>query len=30
MDPVPDTKENRARFGGPNSHAGRRTAAKGN
>lgn len=28
--PVPDTPENRARFGKPNSHAGRRTAAAGN
>ena len=28
--PVPDTPENRKRFGGPNSNAGRRTAAKGN
>jgi hypothetical protein len=30
MDPIPDTKENRERFGGPNSHAGRRTSPKGN
>jgi UrcA family protein len=28
--PVPDTPENRERFGGPNSHGGRRTAAAGN
>jgi hypothetical protein len=28
--PVPDTKENRAKYGGPMSHAGKRTAAKGN
>ena len=28
--PVPDTAENRAKYGGPMSHAGKRTAAKGN
>ena len=28
--PVPDTAENRARFGGPMSHAGQRTAPAGN
>jgi hypothetical protein len=28
--PVPDTRENRQRYGGPMSHAGRRTAPKGN
>jgi UrcA family protein len=28
--PVPDTPENRARFGGPNSHGGRRTTPAGN
>lgn len=28
--PVPDTAENRARFGGPNSNGGRRTAPAGN
>lgn len=28
--PVPDTPENRARFGGPMSHAGQRTAPAGN
>jgi hypothetical protein len=28
--PVPDTKENRAKYGQPLSHAGKRTAAKGN
>jgi len=28
--PVPDTPENRARFGEPMSHAGKRTAASGN
>jgi hypothetical protein len=28
--PVPDTAENRAKYGGPMSHAGRRSAAKGN
>jgi UrcA family protein len=28
--PVPDTPANRARFGGPMSHAGRHTAAAGN
>lgn len=28
--PVPDTPENRARFGGPNSNAGQRTAPVGN
>lgn len=28
--PVPDTRENREKFGGPNSAAGRRTAPKGN
>jgi hypothetical protein len=28
--PVPDTKENRDRFGQPNSNAGKRSAAKGN
>lgn len=28
--PVPDTKENRQKYGGPMSNAGRRTAAKGN
>jgi hypothetical protein len=28
--PVPDTPENRKLFGGPNSHAGRRTRAAGN
>jgi len=27
--PIPDTPANRARFGGPNSHGGRRTAASG-
>lgn len=27
--PVPDTAENRAKYGGPMSHAGRHTAAKG-
>ena len=27
--PVPDTPANRARYGGPRSHAGRRTAANG-
>jgi hypothetical protein len=30
MAPIPDTKENRARFGGPNSRAGRATRPKGN
>ncbi|HKR89515.1 MAG TPA: hypothetical protein VJS38_15185 [Phenylobacterium sp.] len=30
MNPVPDTRENREKFGGPNSNAGRRTAPKGN
>jgi UrcA family protein len=28
--PVADTPENRARYGGPMSHAGKRTAARGN
>jgi hypothetical protein len=28
--PVPDTRANRARFGQPDSHAGRRTKAAGN
>ena len=28
--PVPDTKENRAKYGQPMSHAGRMTKAKGN
>jgi hypothetical protein len=28
--PVPDTKANRARFGAPDSHAGRRTSPAGN
>jgi hypothetical protein len=28
--PVPDTPQNRARFGGPESHAGRATKAVGN
>lgn len=28
--PVPDTKENRARYGQPMSNAGKRTPAKGN
>ena len=28
--PVPDTKANRAKYGGPMSHAGKRTAATGN
>jgi hypothetical protein len=28
--PVPDTAENRAKYGGPMSHAGKHTAAKGN
>jgi len=28
--PVPDTPENRAKYGQPLSHAGRRTLAKGN
>ena len=28
--PIPDTPANRARYGGPRSHAGRRTAANGN
>ena len=28
--PVPDTAENRAKYGGPMSHAGKRTPAKGN
>jgi hypothetical protein len=28
--PVPDTAENRRKYGGPMSHAGKRTAAKGN
>ncbi|HEY1878882.1 MAG TPA: hypothetical protein VGG68_03000 [Caulobacteraceae bacterium] len=28
--PVPDTAANRAKYGGPNSHAGRRTAPAGN
>jgi hypothetical protein len=28
--PVPDTAENRAKYGGPQSHAGKRSAAKGN
>jgi hypothetical protein len=27
---VPDTAENRQKYGGPMSHAGRRTAANGN
>jgi len=30
MQPIPDTRENRERFGGPNSAAGRRTTPKGN
>ncbi len=28
--PVPDTRANRARFGSPDSHAGKRTSAAGN
>ena len=28
--PVPDTQENRRKYGGPMSHAGKHTAAKGN
>lgn len=28
--PVPDTRANRARFGSPDSHAGKRTAPAGN
>jgi len=28
--PVPDTPENRAKYGGPMSHAGKHTQAKGN
>lgn len=28
--PIPDTPENRARFGGPRSHAGRLTSPRGN
>ncbi len=28
--PVPDTQENRAKYGRPLSHAGRQTAAQGN
>ena len=28
--PIPDTAENRALYGGPQSNAGKRTAAKGN
>lgn len=28
--PVPDTRANRARFGTPDSHAGKRTSAAGN
>ena len=28
--PVPDTRANRTRFGSPDSHAGKRTAAAGN
>ena len=28
--PVPDTAENRKKYGGPMSHAGKRTPAKGN
>lgn len=28
--PVPDTRENRARYGGPDSRGGRRTAPAGN
>ncbi len=28
--PVPDTAENRAKYGGPVSHAGKHTAPKGN
>ncbi len=28
--PVPDTAANRARFGGPRSHAGKKTAPSGN
>ena len=28
--PVPDTAENRAKYGQPMSHAGKRTPAKGN
>jgi hypothetical protein len=28
--PVPDTAENRRKYGGPMSHAGKHTAAKGN
>jgi hypothetical protein len=27
---VPDTAENRKKYGGPMSHAGKRTPAKGN
>jgi len=30
MSPIPDTRANRARFGGPMSHAGRRSSPKGN
>lgn len=30
MNPIPDTRENREAFGGPNSAAGRRTTPKGN
>jgi hypothetical protein len=28
--PIPDTRENRAKYGQPNSNAGKRSAAKGN
>jgi hypothetical protein len=28
--PIPDTMENRQKYGGPDSHAGKRTRAKGN
>jgi hypothetical protein len=28
--PVPDTPENRAKYGGPNSNGGRKTAPRGN
>jgi hypothetical protein len=28
--PVPDTPENRRKYGGPMSHAGKHTTAKGN
>ena len=30
MAPIPDTKENRAKYGKPLSHAGQSTAARGN